>query len=116
MNVRKLKRISKRSVSMLLSILMVLSVFTVCMVGTTITASADPLLILPEGATITVNLTGNAAKDWKCVYLIISNDGAYKSIYLGSVDAQGSVTSQSLQKYKYTWFFFSNDNQYYDKK
>lgn len=112
MNVRKVKRISKRSVSMLLSILMVLSVFTVCMVGTTITASAADLT-LPWDATIKVNLTGHAKTEWKCVYLIISNGSAYKSIYLGSVDANGSVTSRPLQKFNYTWFFFSNDNQSY---
>ena len=40
MNVRKVKRMSKRIVSTLLSVLMVLSVFTVCMVGTTITVGA----------------------------------------------------------------------------
>ena len=41
MNVRKVKRMSKRIVSTLLSVLMVLSVFTVCMVGTVTNVLAD---------------------------------------------------------------------------
>lgn len=40
MNVKTVKRMSKRTVSTLLSILMVISLFTVCMVGTVTTASA----------------------------------------------------------------------------
>ena len=40
MNVKTLKRMSKRSVSVLLTVLMIISLFTVCMVGTTVTAGA----------------------------------------------------------------------------
>ena len=40
MNVRTVKRFSKRTISTLLSILMVISLFTVCMVGTTVSVNA----------------------------------------------------------------------------
>ena len=62
MNVRKLKRMSKRSVSMLLSLLMVL---TVCMVGTVTTVSADNY----EGRAY-VTFEGKA---WSSVYLYIGH-------------------------------------------
>lgn len=71
MNVKTLKRFSKRSVSMLLSVLMVLSLFTVCMVGTTLTSHAyDPL----PATTITVHLNGSAAQSWENVYFVIGRD------------------------------------------
>ena len=54
MNVKTLKRFSRRSVSMLLSVLMVLSLFTVLSVTT---ASARDL----ASSTIKVTLTGIAA-------------------------------------------------------
>lgn len=55
MNVKTVKRMSKRTVSTLLSILMVISLFTVCMVGTVTTASA----------TDTYEIRGNFDDSWE---------------------------------------------------
>ena len=69
MNVKTLKRFSRRSVSMLLSVLMVLSLFTVCMVGTSITAGAYSNM--PSGAEVIVEFIGSTAQGWSQPYLVI---------------------------------------------
>ena len=72
MNVKTLKRFSKRSVSMLLSVLMVLSLFTVCMVSSSITAGA--IVNNAPATTITIHLNGTAAQSWEHVYFVIGRD------------------------------------------
>ena len=81
MNVKTLKRFSKRSVSMLLSVLMVLSLFTVCMVGSSITAGA--IVNNAPATTITIHLNGTAAQSWEHVYFVIGRDkdGNYGGSY-----------------------------------
>ena len=74
MNVKTLKRFSKRSVSMLLSVLMVLSLFTVCMVGSSITAGA--IVNNAPATTITIHLNGTAAQSWEHVYFVIGRDNS----------------------------------------
>ena len=73
MNVKTLKRMSKRSVSVLLTVLMIISLFTVCMVGTTVTAGAAGDSI--GGKTITLNASG-----WQSAHVFVGNNG-YTSHY-----------------------------------
>ena len=73
MNVKTLKRITRRSLSMLLSVLMVLSLFTVCMVGGTLSASAATSL---AGKTIYFD---NSVTGWSNVYVQV-----YQSNYSNS--------------------------------
>lgn len=74
MNVKTLKRFSRRSVSMLLSVLMVVSLFTVCMVGSSITAGA--IVNNAPATTITIHLNGTAAQSWENVYFVIGRDNS----------------------------------------
>ncbi len=74
MNVKTLKRFSRRSVSMLLSVLMVVSLFTVCMVGSSITAGA--IVDRAPATTITIHLNGTAAQSWEHVYFVIGRDNS----------------------------------------
>lgn len=102
MNVEKIKHISKRSISMLLSVLMVLSLFTVCMVGTTVSTGAYNF----NNATIKVTLTNNALT-WKEVYVVVGNDSyrtSYKMNSLGNNIYQKTGLSWSGA----TWYFFSD--------
>ena len=85
MNVKTLKRFSKRSVSMLLSVLMVLSLFTVCMVGSSITAGA--IVDHAPNTKIRVHLNGTAAQSWEHVYFVIGRD------------SEGYYGGQSRSKY-----------------
>ena len=73
MNVKTLKRMSKRSVSVLLTVLMIISLFTVCMVGTTVTAGAVGDSI--GGRTITLKVSG-----WKSAHVFVGK-GNYTSHY-----------------------------------
>ena len=73
MNVKTLKRMSKRSVSVLLTVLMIISLFTVCMVGTTVTAGADGVKI--GGSTITLKVSG-----WQSAHVFVGK-GDYTSHY-----------------------------------
>lgn len=73
MNVKTLKRMSKRSVSVLLTVLMIISLFTVCMVGTTVTAGAAGDSI--GGKTITLNASG-----WQSAHVFVGK-GNYTSHY-----------------------------------
>lgn len=77
MNVKTLKRMSKRSVSVLLTVLMIISLFTVCMVGTTVTAGAADVGI--ARSTITLNVS-----DWQKAYVFVgkdANNSSYTSCY-----------------------------------
>ena len=85
MNVKTLKRFSKRLVSMLLSVLMVLSLFTVCMVGSSITAGA--IVDHAPNTKIRVHLNGTAAQSWEHVYFVIGRD------------SEGYYDGQSRSKY-----------------
>lgn len=98
MNVKKIKSVGKRSISMLLSVLMVISLFTVCMVSTTVTAGAWQAL---SGVTMYFD---NSVTNWSKVYInVIKTDGNVYSYYEMSVHS-GSI-------YKYT---FSN-TEWYDR-
>ena len=119
MNVKTLKRFSRRSVSMLLSVLMVLSLFTVCMVGTSITAGA--IRSMPAGATVEVELIGSTAQSWENVYIVIGveNDdggGEYTAHYNTYAMSKKSGTT-STWKYTFSsgygsldWYFFTDVN------
>lgn len=102
MNVEKIKHISKRSISMLLSVLMVLSLFTVCMVGTTVSTGAYNF----NNATIRVTLTNNALT-WEEVYVVVGND-SYHTSY--KMDSLGNNIHQKtgLSWDGATWYFFSD--------
>ena len=66
MNVKTLKRMSKRSVSVLLTVLMIISLFTVCMVGTTVTAGAAG----EPGLNTKIYLD---ASGWESAHLFVGN-------------------------------------------
>ncbi|MEE1056362.1 MAG: fibro-slime domain-containing protein [Acutalibacteraceae bacterium] len=75
MNVKTFKRFTRRSLSMLLSVLMVLSLFTVCMVGGTLSASAATSL---AGKTIYFD---NSVTGWSNVYVQVYQSGYSNSQY-----------------------------------
>lgn len=104
MNVKTLKRLTRRSLSMLLSVLMVLSLFTVCMVGGTLSASAYSV----SGATIYFD---NSNTNWSNVYLYIGNGS-----YLTRFDLT-QITGTNMWKTTVSWkdydnYFFSSDTSY----
>lgn len=104
MNVKTFKRITKRSLSMLLSVLMVLSIFTVCMVGGTLSASAYDV----SGATIYFDNSNTA---WSNVSLYIGNGS-----YLTRLDLT-QISGTNIWKTTVSWvgydnYFFSNDTSY----
>lgn len=119
MNVKTLKRFSKRSVSMLLSVLMVLSLFTVCMVGSSITVGA--VNSMPTGASVEVELIGSTAQSWENVYIVIgvendAGDLVYQAHYNTYAMSKKSGTTST---WKYTfyggygsldWYFFTDVN------
>lgn len=119
MNVKTLKRFSRRSVSMLLSVLMVLSLFTVCMVSSSITAGA--VNSMPSGATVEVELIGSTAQSWENVYIVIGveNDaggGEYTAHYNTYAMSKKSGTT-STWTYTFSggygsldWYFFTDVN------
>ena len=74
MNVKTLKRMSKRSVSVLLTVLMIISLFTVCMVGTTVTAAGAAGESI-RGKTIMLKADG-----WNAGYVFIGKEN-YTSCY-----------------------------------
>lgn len=123
MNVKTFKRMSKRCISTLLSLLMVLSLFTVCMVGTTVTASADDEEwdSVPAGTTITFDATGT---NWTgTVYLYIGrkftydNNGTTEYVGTQRIPMTKQSESKNVWTYKfssawnfYTTFFFSTNS------
>lgn len=105
MNVKKIKSVGKRSLSMLLSVLMVLSLFTVCMVGTTITVGAYNSI---DGFTITTKTNG-----WSTCYILIGKDNYTKAYQMSSTGTAGefSVTFDSGTDWNdgHSFFFSKTD-------
>lgn len=103
MNVKTLKRMSKRSVSVLLTVLMIISLFTVCMVGTTVTAGAVGDSI--GGRTITLKVSG-----WQKAYVFVGKSN-YTSCY--EMSASNGVFTVKFPDQDCDWkdadsYFFSN--------
>ena len=105
MNVKTLKRMSKRSVSVLLTVLMIISLFTVCMVGTTVTAGAATNDI--AGWTITLKVNG-----WQNAHVFVGK-GDYTSHYtMSGSDGVFTVTFPGDHHWNddNTYYFFSDTN------
>ncbi len=105
MKVKTFKRMSKRFISTLLSVLMVLSLFTVCMVGTTVTAGAYNSI---GGYTITVQTNG-----WSNARVFVGNDSDSVVYYMTPTGTAGefSITfASSISWSDGAYFFFSEEN------
>lgn len=104
MNVKTLKRMSKRSVSVLLTVLMIISLFTVCMVGTTVTAGAVGDSI--GGRTITLNASG-----WQSAHVFVGNSN--KTFHYEMTGTNGEFTVKfpdNVSLNDATDYFFSTVN------
>lgn len=104
MNVKTLKRMSKRSVSVLLTVLMIISLFTVCMVGTTVTAGAAGDSI--GGRTITLNASG-----WQSAHVFVGNSN--KTFHYTMTGTNGEFTVKfpdDVSLNDATNYFFSTVN------
>lgn len=104
MNVKTLKRMSKRSVSVLLTVLMIISLFTVCMVGTTVTAGAVGDSI--GGRTITLNASG-----WQSAHVFVGNSN--KTFHYEMTGTNGEFTVKfpdNVSLNDATNYFFSTVN------
>lgn len=104
MNVKTLKRMSKRSVSVLLTVLMIISLFTVCMVGTTVTAGAAGDSI--GGKTITLNASG-----WQSAHVFVGNSN--KTFHYEMTGTNGEFTVKfpdDVSLNDATDYFFSTVN------
>lgn len=102
MNVKTLKRMSKRSVSVLLTVLMIISLFTVCMVGTTVTAGAAGDVSL--STKIYLDASG-----WGSAHLFVGNGSKTTHYTLDNDPERG----HDFRVYKeivsdYDSYFFSN--------
>jgi len=89
MNVRTVRRFSKRTISTLLSILMVISLFTVCMTGTMISASA----MSNAGGMIWFNNVADSegnGGDWSEIYLYIGH-GSYSAKFQFTYSGYGDI-------------------------
>lgn len=104
MNVKTIKRTSKRTISVLLSVLMVLSLFTVCMLGTAVSAGAYDSL---DGKTITLNASG-----WNTSAYIFVGKGSYTSVYKmdGSNGSFSKTFASGTGWSDATGYFFSTEN------
>lgn len=103
MNVKTLKRMSKRSVSVLLTVLMIISLFTVCMVGTTVTASAAGDSI--GGKTITLNASG-----WQSAHVFVGNNGYTSHYTMSGSNGEFTVKFPDHNWSDATYYFFSDTN------
>ena len=104
MNVKTLKRMSKRSVSVLLTALMIISLFTVCMVGTTVTAGAVGDSI--GGKTITLKVSG-----WQNAHVFVGNSN--KTFHYTMTGTNGEFTVKfpdDVSLNDATNYFFSTVN------
>lgn len=104
MNVKTLKRMSKRSVSVLLTVLMIISLFTVCMVGTTVTAGAVGDSI--GGRTITLKVSG-----WQNAHVFVGNSN--KTFHYTMTGTNGEFTVKfpdDVSLNDATNYFFSTVN------
>lgn len=105
MKVKTFKRMSKRFISTLLSVVMVLSLFTVCAVGSTVTVGAWNSI---GGYTITVQ-----TNNWDNAYLFVGKDDYTSVYYMNSTGTAGefSVTIPSGTSWNDGGnFFFSKTN------
>ena len=103
MNVRTVKRFSKRTLSTLLSVLMVISLFTVCMVSTTISASAFDL-----NGTYEVTLVNDATR-WTQVYMYVGNGGYVTKYEMNYNSSTGKYTYTFNASWNgATGYFFSD--------
>ena len=95
---------SKRFISSLLSVLMVLSLFAVCMVGSTVTAGAYNI---NSSTKIIVDISNT---DWSQVYLYIGA-GDHTSVYSMTTSEGAGKYSCTLSSYdNYDGFFFADAN------
>lgn len=103
MNVKTLKRMSKRSVSVLLTVLMIISLFTVCMVGTTVTAGAAGGKI--GDSTITLKVSG-----WQNAHVFVGNDSYTSHYKMSGSSGVFTVTFPDHNWSDATYYFFSETN------
>ena len=104
MNVKTLKRMSKRSVSVLLTVLMIISLFTVCMVGTTVTAGAAGGKI--GDSTITLKVSG-----WQNAHVFVGHDSYTSHYTMSGSNGVFTVTFPSSHEWTdATYYFFSETN------
>ncbi len=103
MNVKTLKRMSKRSVSVLLTVLMIISLFTVCMVGTTVTAGAVGDSI--GGKTITLKVSG-----WQSAHVFVGNNGYTSHYTMSGSNGEFTVKFPDHNWSDATYYFFSDTN------
>lgn len=107
MNVKTLKRMSKRSVSVLLTALMIISLFTVCMVGTTVTAGAAGDSI--GGSTITLKVSG-----WQNAHVFVGNNGYTSHYTMSGSNGVFTVTFPSSHEWTDATSYFFSDTNYND--
>lgn len=107
MNVKTLKRMSKRSVSVLLTVLMIISLFTVCMVGTTVTASAYGVKI--GDSTITLKVSG-----WQNAHVFVGHDSYTSHYTMSGSNGVFTVTFPSSHEWTDATSYFFSDTNYND--
>lgn len=105
MNVKTLKRMSKRSVSVLLTVLMIISLFTVCMVGTTVTAGAATGDI--ADSTIKLNASG-----WQSAHVFVGHNSYTSHYTMSGSNGVFTVTFPGDHHWNddNTYYFFSETN------
>lgn len=105
MNVKTLKRMSKRSVSVLLTVLMIISLFTVCMVGTTVTAGAATGDI--ADSTIKLKVSG-----WQSAHVFVGHNSYTSHYTMSGSNGVFTVTFPGDHHWKddNTYYFFSETN------
>ena len=107
MNVKTLKRMSKRSVSVLLTVLMIISLFTVCMVGTTVTAGAAGGKI--GDSTITLKVSG-----WQNAHVFVGHDSYTSHYTMSGSNGVFTVTFPSSHEWTDATYYFFSDTNYND--
>lgn len=107
MNVKTLKRMSKRSVSVLLTVLMIISLFTVCMVGTTVTAGAAGGKI--GDSTITLKVSG-----WQSAHVFVGHDSYTSHYTMSGSNGVFTVTFPSSHEWTDATSYFFSDTNYND--
>lgn len=105
MNVKTLKRMSKRSVSVLLTVLMIISLFTVCMVGTTVTAGAVGGSI--AGKTITLKASG-----WQYAHVFVGKSSYTTHYTMSGTNGVFTVTFPSSADWSDADSYFFSDTDY----
>lgn len=105
MNVKTLKRMSKRSVSVLLTVLMIISLFTVCMVGTTVTAGAVGGSI--AGKTITLKASG-----WQYAHVFVGKSSYTSHYTMSGSNGVFTVTFPSSADWSDADSYFFSDTNY----